>query len=251
MVLAGDVPMLKVSGGRHDPLFTRRRGLCRLGRPQMSIFLGVDHAGGAYLRGRPGAGRRAGARRTRRPRARRSSVGCDARPLCRLLPRRRSVAPRPCSTGMAGTASAPIAAHRAQARSAGWRRECESCNGAAFPARRSRRDHGRGRRRALPSGSTGALRARHVLRAGRVPGARRDHRGRRSPRDPRGGRRALLAGRLSRVTALALPLVADDRLLCQGRQRDHHGRPHGAGGCPLVLARRSCAAMFAGSIPTA
>ena len=85
-----------------------------------------------------------------------------------------------------------------KATAGGWRRECGSLQGAAFPAHRPRRHHARRRRRALPAGPATALSQRHVFRSRRLRRAGRDDRGGGKARDNGGiRRRSLVASAMS------------------------------------------------------
>ena len=74
----------------------------------------------------------------------------------------------------------------------GWRLEAQVpvLRGRALPAHRPGGDHAGLPRRALHAGPPGDLARRHVLGPGRLPGARREHRGGLRPRTGRGGRPA-------------------------------------------------------------
>ena len=138
-------------------------------------------------------------------------AGWSRRSICRRWRR-----PRRCSAGTRATASAPIAGRRASAVDAGWRRDCPACGMQHFPRTDPVVDHAGDRRRALPARPQPALCAEHVVVPRRLRRARRDHGGGGAPRDPRGGRDRVRTGRLFRVAAVAVPDVADDRLLCGG-----------------------------------
>src|SRR5689334_17759344 len=93
----------------------------------------------------------------------------------------------------------------------GWKRDCPSCK------------------------------AEHVFVPGRVRRSRRNHRGCGPPRGVRGGWNPLHRCRLLHDAALALSVVADDRLRRARIERRHRGRPLGAGRCTLVRPRRGAA----------
>ena len=123
--------------------------------------------------------------------------------------------------------------------------------GRAFPAHRSGRDHVRQPGRQGAARPAEAVHARHVFVPRRLCRSRRDHRGRRPPRDFRGNRHPRHRRELLHDAALALSVVADDRLHRARDQRGHRRRPHRARGCALVRPRRTGARCTSASIPTA
>ena len=110
--------------------------------------------------------------------------------------------------------------------------------GRALPAHRPGGDHAALRGRALHAGPPGHVAPGDVLRPGRLPGARRIHRGGLRPRALRRGRPARPQGPLPLHPALALPVLADDRPDRRGGGRRRHARPDRALRGPLVHPRR-------------
>ena len=106
---------------------------------------------------------------------------------------------------------------------AGWRRECPNCGMHHFP----RTDPVvimlaiDGDRCLL--GPAAAVPQRHVFGAGRLPGAGRDDRGGGAAGDHGGGRNRLRRGALFRLTAVAVSVLADDRLL-RARRKPRRSR---------------------------
>ena len=92
--------------------------------------------------------------------------------------------------------------------------------GRAFSAHRSGGDHAADQGRPLRARPLAALSADHVVVPRRLLRARRIDRGSGAPRSRRGGRRGLRAGPIFCLAALAVSVVADDRLprrSCQPR----------------------------------
>ena len=87
---------------------------------------------------------------------------------------------------------------------------------AALPAHRSGRDHAGDRRRALPARPLRPLRRQFLVVPGGLRRARRDHRRRGAARSPRGSRHRLRTGEIFPLAAVAVSLLADDRLPCAG-----------------------------------
>ena len=128
------------------------------------------------------------------------------------------------------------------AATAGWRRECRTCGMQHFPRTDpvvimlavDGDDCLLGRQPRFPRGMYSAL-------AGFVePGETIEAAVRREIREE--FRRRVRRGPLFRVPALAVPLLADDRLLRAGAEPRGHDRPDGARGRALVLARRDAGA---------
>ena len=111
--------------------------------------------------------------------------------------------------------------------------------GRAFPAHRSGRDHVRQPGRQGAARPAEAVHARHVFVPRRLCRSRGDHRGRRTPRDFRGIRHPRHRRELLHDAAVALSVVADDRLHGARDQRGHRRRPRRARGCALVRPRRT------------
>ena len=120
----------------------------------------------------------------------------------------------------------------------GWKRECPSCKAEHFPRTdpvvimlvTSGDKCLLGRQKQFP--------ARDVFVPRRLRRSRRDHRGRGPARDFRGIRHPLHRRELLHDAALALSVVADDRMHRARHQRGHRGRSHRTRGCPLVRPRR-------------
>jgi NAD+ diphosphatase len=131
LALAGDVPVLKVRDGTYEPLFTTDE-VGELGDPDMTIFLGMDAGGSGFF----AAGLKQDAA---------SAIGQrEGLELVDL----RSIAMRdlvPAAfLGELGCAKAMLDWHGrhgfcancgrpSEARAAGWRRDCGSCNAQHFP----------------------------------------------------------------------------------------------------------------------
>ena len=94
----------------------------------------------------------------------------------------------------------------------GWKRDCPNCKAEHFP----RTDPvvimlvTSGDK--MPAGPAEAIPARHVFVPRRLRRSRRDHRGRGPPRDLRGIRHPLHRRQLLHDAALALSVIADDRM---------------------------------------
>ena len=120
----------------------------------------------------------------------------------------------------------------------GWKRDCPNCKAEHFP----RTDPvvimlvTSGDK--VPAGPAEAISCRDVFVPGRLRRSRRDHRGRGPPRDLRGIRNSLHRRELLHDAALALSVVADDRLHRARHQRGHRRRSLGTRGCALVRPRR-------------
>ena len=120
----------------------------------------------------------------------------------------------------------------------GWKRECPSCKAEHFP----RTDPvvimlvTSGDK--VPAGPAEAIPSRDVFVPCRLRRSRRNHRGRGPARDFRGIRDSLHRRELLHDAALALSVLADDRMHRARHQRGHRRRPHGTGGCALVRPRR-------------
>ena len=212
----------------------------------------VEALGGARVEALLGlpARRRAGVRGAARRRGGRRAVGRERR-LSRPARARRSRPRRPemvdlRSLAAGGLVPAPEASMLATAKSLlAWharRSFCSNC-GARTDGRRGRlaarmpglrhaalsphrpgRHHAGDRRRRLPARAPAAVPEGHVFGARRLSRARRDDRAGGPARDHGGGRDRLRRGPLLRLAAVAVPLVADDRLLRRGREPDDHGR---------------------------
>src|ERR1700744_4938058 len=77
-----------------------------------------------------------------------------------------------------------------------------------------------------------------VFGACRVRRTGGNHGRRRAARSHGGGSREVRTGCLFRVTAVAIPFIADDRLLCAGERYPDRGRYRGTRRRPLVFALR-------------
>ena len=95
---------------------------------------------------------------------------------------------------------------------------------AALPAHRPRRHHAGDRRRALPARPLRALRDQFLVVPGGFRRARRDHRRGGAARSPRGGRHRLRPGEIFPLAAVAVSVLADDRLPCAGAVARARGR---------------------------
>ena len=98
--------------------------------------------------------------------------------------------------------------------------------GRAFSAHRPGRDHAGDLRRQMPARPAEAIPARHVFVPRRLRRSRRNHRGRGPPRNLRGIRNSLHRRELLHDAALALSVIADDRMHRARDQRGHHRRSH-------------------------
>ena len=108
--------------------------------------------------------------------------------------------------------------------------------GRAFSAHRSGRDHAGDPWRPMPARPAEAVHARDVFVSCRLRRSGRNHRGRGPPRDFRGIRNSLHRRELLHDAAMALSVIADDRMRRARAQRGYRGRPHRARGRALVRA---------------
>ena len=217
----------------------RRRGAHRLSRP---------HGRRAAVRAGDRAGGDGSAQGARRIRSLRSAHHRGARhgrrtSICRRWPK----ASR-CWSGIRGGGSAPIAAAETRSVEAGWRRDCPTCKMQHFP----RTDPVvimlaiDGERCLL--GRSGRFADQFLVVPCGLRRARRDHRGRGAARSPRGSRHRLRTGEIFPLAALAVPVVADDRLPCAGAVARPRRRSQRARGRALVRPRGGGARCWRASI---
>ena len=226
----------------------------RLGGARIEALLGIEADGAPVVRG-AAAGRRGrgdrrpqrrvprpaavGRPRPRRPRADRSALDRRAGAGRRRKRSPCSARPRRSSPGTRATASAPIAAPRRGRPPPAGGANATSARRSIFPRTDPvvimlALDGERcllGRQSRWPKGMYSCL-------AGFVePGETIEEAV--QARNPRGGGDRLRRGRLSRLAAVALPVVADDRLLRPRGEPRHRRRRRGTRGRALVHARRS------------
>ena len=233
LLIARDMPILPRGEPPRDPLFplddargARRRAVRGAARARRARRAGVRRA----ARRRRGRAARRPQRRLSRPARSWSSPAAtiSSSSICARSPCRGLVAPT--TLAMLGQAKAILALARAPRllrqlrradadRRGGLAARMRRLQGAAFSPHRSGRHHARARRRALPARPSGALSQGHVFVPRRLRRTRRDDRGGGAARNPRGGRHRLRRGRLCRLAALAVPVVADDRLPRRRRPR--------------------------------